>query len=79
MRSIRWLWLVVVGLLAARLVVALAACGHAGQVSSSVACATLHQAIAARADYTAERAYADIGTVSEVCSRLAAAPDAGAP
>lgn len=62
----------------ALLTAATSGCGGA-QITGGAACSTLMVAIGERHDYTPERAVADIQQVSEVCHRLAAAPDAGTP
>lgn len=68
-------WAVVMVVL---LTAATSGCGGA-QVSGGAACSSLMLLIGERHDYTPERAAADIQQVSEVCHRLADAPDAGQP
>lgn len=55
----------------------LSACGSAQSITAGVACNTLIVAIGEAHQLDAERAVADIHTVSAVCRRLEVTPDAG--
>ena len=56
---------------AALAAVLLLGCG-AATVTAGAACSSLLLIIGERADYSAERAHADLDAQSEICSRLAA-------
>lgn len=51
-------------------------CGGAQQVGAGATCGTMMQLIATRADYSAERATADLDSQRAICERLTAEPTA---
>lgn len=54
------------------LTAATSGCGGAQQVGAGATCGTMMQLIATRADYSAERATADLDSQRAICERLTA-------